>query len=223
MTKHKEASMMELRGLAKTLPATHEEIAGVAEAAGQLGVRPPFHLFVGIDLSLTSTGLAIYDPAEVVPGGEVYTDYVKSKPSTIPGYEGMLERFQGIGRRVLAQFANYDVRVFLEGPAYGRAQNAHLMSGNWWLLYQLLHDEGCEVTVIPPSNVKQYATGKGNAAKDQVLAAAIKRYPDIDIPGNDVADAVILLAIGMRMAGRPLERDGLPATHLKALDKLVKP
>lgn len=27
-----------LRGLAKTLPATHEEIAGVAEAAGQLGV-----------------------------------------------------------------------------------------------------------------------------------------------------------------------------------------
>lgn len=28
----------QLRGLAKTLPATHEEIAGVAEAAGQLGV-----------------------------------------------------------------------------------------------------------------------------------------------------------------------------------------
>src|SRR5687767_891665 len=27
-----------LRGLATTLPATHEEIAGVAEAAGQLGV-----------------------------------------------------------------------------------------------------------------------------------------------------------------------------------------
>lgn len=29
----------ELRGLARTLPATHEEIAGVAEAAGQLGVK----------------------------------------------------------------------------------------------------------------------------------------------------------------------------------------
>jgi TP901 family phage tail tape measure protein len=28
-----------LRGLAKTLPSTHEEIAGVAEAAGQLGVK----------------------------------------------------------------------------------------------------------------------------------------------------------------------------------------
>src|SRR5699024_3119710 len=27
-----------LRNLAKTLPSTHEEIAGVAEAAGQLGV-----------------------------------------------------------------------------------------------------------------------------------------------------------------------------------------
>lgn len=29
----------ELRGLARTLPATHEEIAGVAEAAGQLGIK----------------------------------------------------------------------------------------------------------------------------------------------------------------------------------------
>ncbi len=29
----------ELRGLARTLPATHDEIAGVAEAAGQLGVK----------------------------------------------------------------------------------------------------------------------------------------------------------------------------------------
>jgi TP901 family phage tail tape measure protein len=31
----------DLRNLAKTLPATHEEIAGVAEAAGQLGIQVP--------------------------------------------------------------------------------------------------------------------------------------------------------------------------------------
>lgn len=34
-----DALEQSLRGLAKTLPATHEEIAGVAEAAGQLGVK----------------------------------------------------------------------------------------------------------------------------------------------------------------------------------------
>lgn len=179
--------------------------------------------YVGIDLSLTSTGLAIHDPQTVVPGGCAETQTIRTKP-VAPGYDAKLGRFQFISRRILGAFANDDdVSVFLEGPSYGSAgQATHDIAGNWWLLYEALTYDGCKITVIPPTIVKTYATGKGNAAKDAVLAAAIKRYPDIDIPGNDIADAVILLAIGCRLAGRPLEAD-LPKTHLRALDKLVKP
>jgi len=179
--------------------------------------------YVGIDLSLTSTGLAVQRDGQAITTGVITTKALK-----VPGHASKLARFRSIALEIRQRaflFRNLEAppRVFLEGPSYGSAGAAtHDMAGNWWGLYGDLQDVGCVVTVIPPAVVKTYATGSGNAKKDHVLAAAIKRYPDIDIPGNDIADAVILLAIGMRIAGHPLE-DSLPATHLRALDKLVKP
>lgn len=177
--------------------------------------------FVGIDLSLTSTGLALYYP-DGVEAPDTMT--IKTKPPGAPGYESSLHRFQLIAGRIrheIGQEVPGRVHVCLEGPSYNSVQSAHVMSGNWWNLYGGLMNEGFKITVVPPAVVKMYATGKGNASKDAVLAAAIKRYPDVDIPGNDIADAVILLAIGCRLAGRPLEYQ-LPATHLRALEKLGK-
>lgn len=172
--------------------------------------------YVGIDLSLTNTGLAIYD----FDGGAPRTMCIKSKAPK-PGYPEKLGRFETISGHILGSIASSGARVFLEGPSYGSAGAAtHDIAGNWWILYGALTGNGIPVMVIAPSVVKMYATGKGNAAKDAVMAAAIKRYPDVDIPGNDIADAVILLAIGMRHAGHPLE-DSLPAANLRALNKLV--
>lgn len=172
--------------------------------------------YVGIDLSLTSTGLAF------VEGPLGWTGRVTSKPvkATDDVYLGKLGRFHGIASTIWGQ-VHPGAHVFLEGPSYGSAgQATHDIAGNWWNVYRTLHTEGRTVTVIPPATVKQYATGKGNAPKDQVMAAAIKRYPAFDIGGNDEADAVVLVAIGLRLHGIPLE-DDMPATHLKALAKLV--
>jgi TP901 family phage tail tape measure protein len=54
-----------LRGLAKTLPATHEEIAGVAEAAGQLGIaRGDIVEFTKVAIAMgVSTNLSSEDAA----------------------------------------------------------------------------------------------------------------------------------------------------------------
>jgi Holliday junction resolvasome RuvABC endonuclease subunit len=57
----------------------------------------------------------------------------------------------------------------------------------------------------------QYATGKGNAQKDHVLAAAIRLWPDVAITGNDTADALILAAIGCRTLN--LSIDAVPLSH----------
>ena len=75
---------------------------------------------------------------------------------------------------------------------------------------------------VPPSCRAKYATGKGNAGKDEVLLAASRRYPHAPIVGNDDADAVVLAAIGARLLGEPVE-DSLPKTHLDALAKLTLP
>ena len=182
---------------------------------------------IGLDLSLGSTGLAVRDDA-----GKITTHRIQSKPkATGPlvktkrgmtasqTYEDKLTRFMLIGHRV-AQLVPDGSTVYVEGPSYGSpGSSSHDIAGNWWLVLQRLDEKNCDVVVVPPATLKTYATGKGNTDKDNVLAAVIRRYLDLGITGNDVADAVTLMAIGCRIAGAPLE-DNLPATHLRALKTL---
>jgi Holliday junction resolvasome RuvABC endonuclease subunit len=75
---------------------------------------------------------------------------------------------------------------------------------------------------VPPSTVKTYATGKGNAGKDDVLAAAVRRGGDrFTGTSNDEADAFWVWALVMDLAGAP--PIVLPQTHRRALDKLQLP
>ena len=181
----------------------------------------------GIDLSLASTGLA---------DNRGRVDRVQTKSSGADAtVSDVLRRLHRIVAEVQA-FATLGADldgtkfpadpadlVVIEGPAYGtrRQGGEHVRAGCWWLVADRLTDWGLPILVVPPSVRAMYATGKGNASKDAVLAAAIKRYPAWDITGNDVADAVVLAAIGARLLGHPI--DDLPKTHLRALDKLRLP
>lgn len=58
----------------------------------------------------------------------------------------------------------------------------------------------CETNDVPcegyaPSSIKKWATGKGNANKDAMLAEAQRRWPDVR--GHNEADARLLLAMVM--------------------------
>ncbi|MGW5519233.1 hypothetical protein [Nocardia africana] len=168
-------------------------------------------IVVGIDPSLTSTGVAI-------SGDTVQVQRTQSKGSESDTWQQRFDRITSVASRVVVDVPDGAI-VVLEAPSYGSVGGAkHDRVGLWWFIYQLLDAKGCRVTPVAPSQRSKYATGSGRAHKDQVLAAAVKRYPDIDITGNDVADAVILMAMGCRLAGRPI--DNVPATHLAALDKL---
>lgn len=185
-------------------------------------------MYAGLDLSLSNTGLAVWN------GESVYTKLLPSKPMPtgplVAKKGGKMVKTETYGdkmarfRRIQADIEMWipaGCPVFLEGPSYASAgQATHDIAGNWWLVMQMLIEHAGSVHVIAPSTVKQYATGKGNAAKDVVMAAVIKRYPDVDVINNDVADATALLAIGLRLNGLPLE-DSLPAANLKALEKLT--
>ena len=76
---------------------------------------------------------------------------------------------------------------------------------------------------MTPTARAKYGTGKGNAAKDAVLAAVIRRYPAVDVTGNDEADALILAAMGARHLGIPLELSPVPGPCLDALLKVRWP
>jgi Holliday junction resolvasome RuvABC endonuclease subunit len=84
-----------------------------------------------------------------------------------------------------------------------------------------LHEAGIPFAVVQPSTLKRLATGKGNAGKDEVLAAAIRRL-GFDGHDNNEADALWLLAAGHVWYGAP-GAPQLPASHREALAKVQWP
>lgn len=81
------------------------------------------------------------------------------------------------------------------------------------------------VAVVQPKTRAKYGSGKGGSQKDVVFAHAIERYTDIlgeRIPNDDVADAIILCAMGARQLGVPFDNP-LPEENLEAMDGVVWP
>jgi crossover junction endodeoxyribonuclease RuvC len=112
--------------------------------------------------------------------------------------------------------------VVVEGPSYASTSpHTHDRAGLWWLVVGRLLNCGHRVAIAPPSSRAKYGTGKGNAGKDLVLASVVRRYPDVEVTGNDEADALLLAAMGARRLGAPI--DDLPKTHLAALSGVAWP
>ena len=169
---------------------------------------------VGIDLSLTSTGVTV-----IGVDGTITTHLVKSKGAKGASLSERALRLLGIQIGVL-ELVPVNAFVVIEQPAYSQTGGSHHdRSGLWWHLVQDLYSVGfdADITEVTPGGLKKYATGKGNASKDTVLAAVVKRYADIDVTDNNVADSVVLAAMGARHEGHPIE-DHLPLAHLASMD-----
>jgi Holliday junction resolvasome RuvABC endonuclease subunit len=169
---------------------------------------PPEPIFIGLDLSLTSTGIA------VAHRGHATVSRVTSKPA--PTTAGTAERLIRLVAEIFEHVPTTEhTHVAIEGPSFGSTGgSAHERGGLWWLVRTKLERRGIDTVIIPPTSVKKYATGKGNAPKDAVLAAVIRRYPDVEVTGNDEADALVLAAMCARHHGAPF--DIIPADHAVA-------
>lgn len=165
----------------------------------------------GLDLSLTGTGIA-------EPNGATSVLRPKTK-----GVERLMEIRDDLYFAIVdaSRRANdRDVLVMIEHYAYGRTHQAHQLGELGGVIRLMLHDEGIDFIDVAPTALKKYATGKGNASKDEVLAAAIRRlgYEGHD---NNEADALWLQEIGLDgFDGQPPR---VPETHRDVLAKLDWP
>jgi crossover junction endodeoxyribonuclease RuvC len=188
-------------------------------------------IIVGLDLSLTSTGVAHLAPR---PSAGVVLDRVTSEaPKTDrhprtgnrlpPTLQQRDDRLDTLARQIVDLATGADL-VVIEAPAYSsKTGSMHDRSGLWWLVVNRLHRLDLRVVEVTSGGRAKYATGKGTASKDVVMLAAANRYRNlVEVTGNDVADALILAAMGARHLGQPIE-DSLPQTHLAAMDNVAWP
>ena len=170
---------------------------------------------LGIDPSLTSTGLARVDvdPSRMRGHSEavaIETARVPSKPTGKTYFDTAL-RIAAIASQVHMATKDIDLAV-IEGPAFSsQGQGVHSRYWLWGKVYDALLTCNVPILVVTPNQRCKYITGKGNAGKDMVLAAAIKRWPEVDLGGNDEADALVLAAIGARHLDSPI--DAVPTAN----------
>jgi crossover junction endodeoxyribonuclease RuvC len=181
-------------------------------------------VILGVDSSLTGTGLARLNTAHPAQPWAVHR--LKTNAPTVASHDATHRRIIGIAKGI-THFANGDPDlVVMEAPAYSSITGrVHERAGLWWLTYDHMREEfgtDVPVLVVEPNVRIKYATGNGRSGKDEVMIAAVKRYPAAEITNNDEADAVILAAMGARLMGEPVEQR-LAKNQLDAMKTLALP
>lgn len=173
----------------------------------------------GLDLSLTSTGVTL-----TLGGKPGWTHTVKSAGKKTDDLAARQERLKSLEGRIVGLLKDecLDLAV-IENPSYGsKFGSPHDRSGLWWGVVHGLTEYEIPVATVSPQGRAKYGTGKGNAKKPDVFAAAKATYIPLgfDIPNNDVADSVILAAMGSRHLGKPVEGWRGGALSLKKLEAM---
>lgn len=181
----------------------------------------PYFSVVGIDPSLTATGVAFIEASD----GEVSYDTItlgrkgKATDTLSQRRARIIDLVDEIVTFVTRLDPHPDV-VTIESPAHGQTTGSHHdRSGLWWQIVIRLQEEGLDVVEVAPTQLKKYATGKGNAGKSEVMAAAIRRYLEAPIENDNEADAFVLAAMAARLIGEPIEAS-LPKLNLDAMEKV---
>lgn len=172
----------------------------------------PTHTLAGIDYSLCGPCICVFE------GGARFsfedcsfyylTDtkkYAKTFLKNIHGemfseWNQEMERYQSIADWAIDILKDC-TQVALEGYAYSATGKVFHIAENTGVLKYKMFQEGLPVTIVPPTEVKKYGSGKGNADKTAMHAAFLKETGvdlkaimtpdkrDVGSPVSDVIDA----------------------------------
>lgn len=189
---------------------------------------------LGADLSLTASAFAWPD-ATTQTHGRAGLTAVSTPLAERAGLLGTLatELDQITRSRRVLWDHRPPVLVAVEGlPTSGTKVNSERCY-LWWEFVRLVTGYGTPVLAIPPTTIKLYATGMGNANKREVIAAVKRDLPSWEVcktsktgkvlttDDDDKADAVWIMAIGCHLVGRPLVE--VTPWRERALEKLILP
>jgi Holliday junction resolvasome RuvABC endonuclease subunit len=149
-------------------------------------------MVLGVDLSLTGTGLAH-------PDGRVEVYAPVARGGTNLGLDRMIEIRDHVVTSVPADIE----LVVIEALAYDGHDRNREQAQLTGMIRAALFDRGWGFYAIPPNTLKKYATGNGHATKIEVVQAAEKRL-GYEGHSPDEADALWLRAIGWALLDVPM-------------------
>ena len=179
---------------------------------------------LGIDTSLTATGLARIDfvrpSAELAERGNTpgWTHVISTatvgapKPTKDRSKQAMCVRVNALIDQIEGCFSapgETPDAVGMEALAYGaRGDSAWVLPWVFGRVIELTVEYAVPLYIVGTTARAKFATGKGNADKDTVLLAAARQFPQAELRNNNEADALIVGAVVCQKLGRPI----LPVT-----------
>jgi Holliday junction resolvasome RuvABC endonuclease subunit len=164
---------------------------------------------IGLDLSLRHTGIAYPD------GTTLVVDGTKER-----GPQRWATIYDTIAMNLWCAGGSLHLAV-IEGYAYAAAGRALFdLCELGGLIRWELHRRAVPWLVVPPTTLKKYATGKGQATKTEMVIAARERLGYTGTDDNE-ADALWLRAVGLDLLDEP--PCALPKVNRKVLDRLTWP
>jgi len=141
-------------------------------------------MFVGIDHSLTGTGVVVIDQDGCILEQKLIkttNDEIEEKRMTY-----IIDELSFIPKIVRLK------RVYIEGPSFMSTGQAVLQMGALHYLIRIfLYRKKVKYKIIAPGTLKKFTTGSGAAKKEQMLLHIFKRW-GIEFKDNNTADAYCL-------------------------------
>jgi len=144
--------------------------------------------FIGLDLSLTNTGLVILDENEKI----LEKKLISTKPVDV-----IEKRLIFIQTEILSCLTKYMIgaTIFVEGLSFGSSGQRMLeLAGLHYLVRTTFFNmvsPAFRYEIIPPTQIKRFITGTGTAKKELMLLKVYKKFGE-EFQDNNICDAFCL-------------------------------
>lgn len=158
-------------------------------------------LVIGIDPSLTSTGVVVIEDGVVIEQRAILSRPSKEKTPTDEAVR--LMKIRDAIRDLVMMDKKPDI-VLVEGLAFTARNTSALvqLAGLNYYIREILIQAKIPFVIVSPTSLKKFATGKGNVDKNVIMMEVYKRW-EFSPENSDVSDAFVLAQIGLALCREP--------------------
>jgi crossover junction endodeoxyribonuclease RuvC len=164
--------------------------------------------YVGIDPSLSGTGLVILDE----------TGDIIEAVSLKAGKEDDPLRFMKLTERIMKYLNPATDKVLIEGFSFGsRGKGVSTMYGIGWCIRIYMQMSSISWQEVAPTALKKFASNKGNAKKEDLVLPVYKKW-GFESSSNDITDGFVMA----KMAWSMYNPENLLTYEKEVLSKIKK-